>query len=203
MNTQKFQKLIQSITGRNLVIKTNDENIVNGKEYFIAVMLPLTGERHAFKWKVALTDEKILRSFITAFCTKHREPDPKSYDYSYGGKEYRWADRTPLERENAYCHHASHMYNKAELLEQVQANFSKPEIEQTLIRYGFYTTEYGIGIFAFWQTDYVRNAIDKLKSHLQGQSIPFSNEFSDARWVYRFKLNLTKEAHNNILNSFN
>lgn len=205
MKKENFEKLIQSITGRPLIIDTTDIEIINGKEYFVYKHLPITDRKVYFKWKVATTDEKVLRSFITAFCTKYREPDPKAYDYmakTYGEKSL-WVNRTETDREYAYGHHSGFMFNKDELMKQVEANFNNKDIEQTLIKYGFYNTEYGIGIFALWQTQYVVNAINQMKEYLSKKAIPFTNEFSDARWVFRFKLNISKEAHGQILNSFN
>jgi len=69
-----------------------------------------------------------------------------------------------------------------------------------LLRYGFYETLYGIGIFCFWMTPGVQSAINTMANHLKTLSIPFSNEFSDARWVYRFKVGLSKENHLSIIN---
>lgn len=202
MDKNNFQLLIQKVTGRYLIINTDDNEIINGKEYYIYVTLLITERKISFKWKAALNDEKLLRSFITAFCTKHREPNPASYNYTYGGKEYRWDWRTDEEKEFAYSHHATHMYSKDMLMKQVEDNFSSPEMQTALLRYGFYPTEYGVGIFCFWATDPVIAAIEQMKKHLSGLSIPFKNEFSDARWVFRFKLGLTKTSHAAIINDF-
>lgn len=202
MNTLNFQSLIQKVTGRNLIIDTNDIDIVNSKDYYVYVKLPLTGRGISFKWKAAMNDEKILRSFITAFCSKYREPNPDSYNYTYGGKEYKWNEKTDLEKEYAYSHHATHMYSKDMLMKQIEDNFSSPEMQNALLKYGFYPTEYGVGIFCFWATAPVLAAIEQMKNHLSKLSIPFTNEFSDARWVFRFKLGLTKNNHTAILNDF-
>lgn len=202
METTKFQSLIRSITKRDLIIDTTDVTIQPEKEYMVYKVLPILGSKISFKWKVAKSEEKYLRSFITAFTTKYREPDPKSYDYTYGGKVYTWAEKDEKQKEYCYFNHASHMFSKAELLEQVQSSFNSPEIETALILNGFYATEYGVGIFAFWETQYVINAIDKMKQYLNQKSIAYTNEFSDARWVYRFKLNIDKGSHLNLLKSF-
>lgn len=203
MNAENFQKLIQQITGRELIIDTDDIEILPGKEYRVYRPLKFSGGSSSFKWKAATTDEKLLRSFITAFTTKYREPNPDSYNYTYGGKVYTWEERTPEEREFAYFHHASHMYSKEMLLKQVEDNFNLPEMQAALIRYGFYSTNYGIGIFCYFETQYVRAAIETMKQHLSRLSIPFNNEYSDARWVLRFKLGLTKEQHTAMLAGFN
>lgn len=202
METKKFEKLIQAITAREFKIHTEDENIIFGKEYWIYKKLPITERKISFKWVAPTVDDKILRSFITAFTTRYKEPNPDSYNYEYGGKMYKWEEKSEIEKEYAYSHHASHMYSKSDLLKQVEANFNSQEIETTLNKYGFYTTEYGIGIFVVYYNQYVQKAIDNMAKYLNSVSIPFKNEFSDARWVLRFKLNLTKESHNNILKNF-
>lgn len=203
MNTLNFQNLIQLITERDLTIKTTDQELEFEKEYYISRTLPLTGMTVSFKWKTPKVDDKMLRSFITAFTSKYREPNPASYDYEYGGRQYTWAEKTDEQKEYCYIHHASHMFSKQQLLEQIEANFSKEGITSGLIRYGFYPTLYGIGIFCFWMTSGVIKAIDQMKEHLNRQSIPFTNEFSDARWVYRFKIGLTKESHIGLINELN
>jgi hypothetical protein len=204
MKTSNFQNLVQSITGRDFIIQSNTDWIENGKEYIIYRILPHTQRKISFKWKAALTDEKMLRSFITAFCSKYREPNPLAYgDHNFYGDKYHWKNKTEQEREYAYFHHASNMYSKAALLKQIEENLNNASIQEALIKYGFYPTEYGVGIFCFWETPYVTNAINKMKAFLTAQNIPYSNEFSDARWVFRFKLNISKEAHTQLLGNFN
>lgn len=202
MIKNNFQALIQKITGRDFVIDTTDAEIVNGKEYCIYRILPATKHNVRFYWKAAKTDEKLLRSFITAFTAKYREPNPDCYNYTYGGKEYKWELKTDEEKEFAYYNHSSRMYSKDQLMKQVEANFSSPDMLPALLRYGFYPTEYGVGIFCFWLTDSAQAAITEMKKHLSKLSIPFANEFSDARWVYRFKLGIDKATHTSILSQF-
>lgn len=203
MTTSNFQNLIQLITGRDFIIKTDDMELQFEMEYYIYRILPFTGRSVSFVWKSPKADEKMLRSFITAFTSKYREPNPTAYNHFYGGKEYRWEWKTEKEKECAYLNHSSNMFSKEALLKQVEDNFANDSIATGLIRYGFYHTEYGIGIFCFWMTTGVDTAINKMKAHLQKLSIPFTNEFSDAKWVYRFRMGLTKEAHLSIINTIN
>jgi len=203
MNTIKFQSLIQAITKRPFIIKTDDVDILPSKKYYVYFVLPITGMNIGFYWETSKTDEKLLRSFITAFTSKYREPNPKAYDYIYGGVQYWWNDKTDKQKEYAYNNHPSNMYSKSDLMKQIEDNFNTPEIESAMLRYGFYSTEYGIGIFAFWQTEYVKNAIKKLHSYLTEKQIPFKNEWSDAGWVFRFKLGLSKDIHYSIIESIN
>lgn len=202
MNTLNFQNLIRLITGRDFTIKTDGSELQFEKEYCIYRILPLSQRSVSFMWKTPKSDEKMLRSFITAFTSKYREPNPRAYDYSAKiyGEKYRWENRTEEDKENAYYHHSNNMYSKSDLLKQVEDNLSKDGIGTGLIKYGFYNTEYGIGIFCFWMTPGVKAAINAMATHLKSLSIPFTNEFSDARWVYRFKVGLTKEAHLSIIN---
>lgn len=202
MQTSNFQSLIQAVTSRPFLISTQHTEIQPETEYFIYRILPITQRKIGFYWKTAKTEEKMLKSFITAFTSKYREPDPAAYDHVYGGKQYYWNEKTDEEKEYAYSHHASNMYSKQQLLEQVQSNFGNSAIENSLIRYGFYVTEYGIGTFAYWETEYVIRSIAKMKAFLHLKNIPFANEYSDAKWVYRFKLNIGREAHIKTLNSF-
>lgn len=199
MNTINFQNLIQIVTGRDFLISTDDAELQFEKEYKIFRILPIGKNKISFIWKSPKSEDKMLRSFITAFTSKYREPNPDSYNYEYGGKNYTWDEKSPEQKEFCYCHHATHMFSKKQLLEQVEANFSNEGIASGLIRYGFYETMYGIGIFCFWMTAGVKEAINSMANHLHKSGIPFSNEFSDARWVYRFKLGLTKESHLKII----
>ena len=199
MKTQNFEKLIQSITGRDFIINTNDQNIELNTEYSIYKILPISKRKIHFKWITPKNEEKILKSFITAFSTKYFEPNPAQYTGRYSTK---WEEMTKEHREFAYCHHKGLMYRKEDLLNQIQMNFENETIYESLIKYGFYSTEYGIGIFVVFASQYVTSAIKAMHDYLTKNNIPFSNEFSDAKWVYRFKLNISKEKHNQILTSF-
>jgi len=205
MKTQQFSNLIQIATGRNFQIATDKEELTNEMDYFVYRILPVTGRKISFKWTAPKSEEKYLRSFITAFTTKYREPNPAAYnhgpEYCYGASK--WTDKTPEQQEAAYYHHASNMYSKKDLMNQVEANFNNPGITAGLNRYGFYATEYGIGTFVLFATRYVEQSIFEMAAYLKRQGIAFSNEYSDARWVLRFKINASKTIHENILASFN
>ena len=203
MTTINFQNLIRLITDRDFFIKTEDTELQFEKEYCIYRILPVSKRSVCFYWKTPKTDEKMLRSFITSFTSKYREPNPANYTTRSPYFSPSWHEMTVENQEFAYCHHSSNMYSKENLLKQIEANFSKDGISTGLMKYGFYNTEYGIGIFCFWMTAGVNSAIEAMKIHLQRLSIPFNNEFSDARWVFRFKIGLTKENHLSIINQLN
>lgn len=92
MTTSNFQNLIRLITDRDFSIKTDDTELQFEKEYVIYRMLPITARPVSFTWKTPKAEDKILRSFITAFTSKYREPNPATYDYEYGGKFYKKAN---------------------------------------------------------------------------------------------------------------
>lgn len=202
MRTENFVKLINLLTNRDFDIHPKPEEIETGKEYVIFRILPISQRTISFKWKTPTNEENIIRSFITAFTSKYKEPNPKAYDKTYGGKEYRWDDKTDKEKEFAYYHHASNMYSKKDLTEMIEQNLMREEIKTDFCKYGFYPTLYGFGIFSFWVTDAVLFAIDHMKKYLNNEGICFKNEFSDAKWVYRFKINSTKALHAKIIQDF-
>jgi hypothetical protein len=202
MNTQKFNLLINSITGRTLIIDTIDTELKPEKEYFIYKYLPLTNSKIGFIWKTPKVQDKFLKTFITNFCNKYKEPNPRAYDWhakSYGEKA-KWENKTDIEKEQAHRHHSGNMYSKKSLMEQLETNFNLPETETAILKYGFYATEYGIGIFVLFAGSRELVAVKEMKKYLNANNIIYKNEFSEARWVLRFKINLTKEIHNKILN---
>lgn len=203
MKTQQFQSLIQIATGRDFQINTTDEELINEKDYTIFRELPATKRIVSFKWTSPKSEDKYLRSFITAFCSKYREPDPASYTTCAPYFSPSWAEMSPEKQEFAYLHHSSNMYNKKELMAQVEANFNRPEITNGINRYGFYATEYGIGTFVLFATNYVKQSVADMAAYLKAKNIAFSNEYSDAGWVLRFKINASKPIHENLLSSFN
>lgn len=210
MKTENFTQLIRAITGRKLTIEkrknlweTEPAGEVLSFEtvYFVGITLPITGRVYGFDWKTPKTDEKMLRSFITAFCSKYREPNPKCYRAdAYGAIS--WDQMSDKDKEYAFGHHSGRMLSKEILLDQIQGRFACPEIENALNQWGFYETEYGIGIFCFWETPFVVKAIEKMRQFLTNKSVAAREEYSEARWVYRFRIEAGKEIHVGLLKEF-
>jgi hypothetical protein len=68
-------------------------------------------------------------------------------------------------------------------------------------KYYFYTTIYGIGwLCLFNSSKNFKEVNDSLAIQLNEYGIKFKNEFSEAKWVYRFVINQGVEKHNEILN---
>lgn len=209
MNTYKFTKLVRAVTGRNLSfkkrvscfeIKPAGETLGFENRYTVTLTLPISGERNVFEWITPKSEEKMLRSFITSFTSKFREPNPASYA-NYGEKN-RWEGMSEEMREGAYRHHIGHMYSKQDLMKQIEARFASPEMETCLNQSGFYVTEYGVGIFCFWLFPSVLASMEKMRKFLKTEGVYASEEFSDARWAYRFRIEAGREIHQGILNKF-
>lgn len=201
MKTKSFIELVSVITGRKLNINTDAESLELDSEYIIYKVLPTTGYRTSFKFKTPKKEETILKSFITQFTSKYLEPNPKYYDGKYPGSTA-WKDMTEKEREFCYLHHRSNMFSKNHLKEQIMENMKSKEVDNAFSRYGFYETHYGIGLFVIYNR-YSGEAVSKMKQFLKSEDIPYTNEFSDARWVFRFVLNIDKNIHRNIIEKFN
>lgn len=205
MKKHNFEKLIQAITKRPLLIDTQDEFLTPQTEYYIYKVLPLTERKVFFVWKTPKKIDNFFKSFITAFVNKYKEPNPRAYDCNARtyGERAKWENKSPEEQERAHFHHSSNMFSKQALLEQIETNFLSSDIKHVFCRYGFYATHYGIGIFAFYATTGVLEAIRTLKEFLNQKYIPYKNEFSEARWVLRFKIGLDKEKHESLINQLN
>lgn len=204
MNVENFTQLIRSITNRDFVISSAyfydefPDELEMETEYMIYRELPITKKKVRFIWKTPKSADNFLRSFITAYTSKYREPNPNSNYY-----KDKWHKYSDTDIERAYFTSLGHMmYSKQELMQQIEENFHNKSITENLIRYGFYNTEYGIGIFIVFNTVWVDKSVEKMKEYLDSKGIPYRNEFSDARWVYRFVLNLDKNKHGRILNDF-
>ena len=66
----------------------------------------------------------------------------------------------------------------------------------------FYTTLYGIGFWSIFASKRDVGVAKDLAQYLQSKNIKYSNEWSDAQWVYRFKINKEVELHNKLLSEF-
>lgn len=198
MKTAQFQELIQNVTGRKLFFTINSEEIPFDAK--IAVYRPRS-RWYSFIWKTPKNEDSLLRSFITAFCTKYKEPDPSTYERN---KWERYAEKwdNPETRFDcaAWNHHSSHMLNKDKLREQIAENFANFSSEMG--RLGFYSTNYGIGLFTAFGGKWVEDSLSEMERHLKTNFIPFSNELSEKGWVTRFLIKTSKENHTAILGGF-
>jgi hypothetical protein len=207
MQASQFEKLIQAVTGRPLtLISTTGEIPLDSK---VSIFRPWKkgDARFSFEWKTPKKEDSLLRSFVTAFCSKYYEPDPDTYSRNcscYGDTWARHAEAWESPETHWNCaiwgHHTSHMTSKEKLRKQVEANFSN--FDSGMARLGFYSTNYGIGLFTIYGGPWVETSLAEMAKHLGIQGVPFKNELSEAGWVTRFLIGLEKPSHSRILGSF-
>jgi len=204
MKKENFEKLIRVMTGRPLEIKTQDVELQTETEYcIIRRNIEGTDSYTQFYWKTPKKQDNMMRSFITCFTSKYKEPNPTNYGpNTWYPNRKTWEEMSGRERASAYMHHGSNMFGKQALLEQIQTNFSTPEMGAAMMRYGFYLTDYGIGTYVLYGGKYVEDAIFKMMKFLKEEGIIYRNEFSDAKWVLRFVLNISRPIHDKILMKF-
>jgi hypothetical protein len=200
MQTKQFQQLIEAATGRSLTLDLEAEGIPLETKVLVK-----RAKHAAFEWTTPKKEDSLLRSFITAFCSRYREPDPETYRDSVFGDTWQqyaevWNDPATHHACAAWHHHVTHMLSREKLRSQVEANFGA--FTADMARLGFYATNYGIGIFTIYGGQWVQEALLRMKQHLEALALPFFNEKSDAGWVTRFVLNLDKPKHAAILGGF-
>jgi len=207
MKKYQFQELIQAVTGRPLTLDVQCDEIP--LDSTISILRPYKAgkTRFAFNWKTPKTEDSLLRSFITAFCSKYSEPDPATYSRNcslYGDtwKRHEEPWQNPETHWNCvpWGHHRGHQTSKDKLKSQVVANFAK--FDAGMARLGFYETNYGIGIFTVYGGKWVAESLASMSDYLTRQGIPYKNELSDAGWVTRFVIGLDKPAHSNLLGGY-
>lgn len=201
MKTQQFQDLLQAVACRPLTLKIQAEEIP--LDSTIQIFRPWKHGQTtlAFTWKTPKKEDSLLRSFITTFCAKYREPDPDTYEKeSWQRYAEKWNDPTTHWSCPPWHHHATHQLSKQKLKTQVSDNFSR--FDSKMARLGFYATDYGIGIFTLYGGQWVRNSLAEMSNYLTENGIPYRNELSDAGWVTRFVLKLDKVTHFKLLGGF-
>lgn len=125
-----------------------------------------------FDFKTTVDPDGLLKSFISQYTSKR-----KQYDYVDGQVV---------------------VLNKKQLLDKItRANSDR-------VHFGlFYTTLYGIGLWDFFNSRTSHDTLTAtLSKFLAENGIKFSNEYSDAGWVYRFRFGTPIEQTNQLLNQF-
>lgn len=209
MNVQNFEKLIQAATSRPLSIQIPGDEIPLDAVVQVSRPYGRNGVEkcRAFEWKTPKKEDSLFRSFLTAFFTKYKEPDPNTYSRNCSCYGDTWAKyEEPWNNPNTHwnCalwgHHVTHMMSKDKLKAQIETNFAN--FDSKMGRLGFYETNYGIGLFTIYGGQWVKQALEEMAQHLAKHSIPFRNELSEAGWVTRFLIGLDKPQHFKILGSF-
>jgi hypothetical protein len=186
MKAQQFEELANEITGLKIKIyKPRDPND-KWTTYmpFISQLEPETiygimivdqyGDNIEYRFKTTKKEETFFKSFINQHISK----------YEMKQAEYKMVDGQ-----------VQSVYPK-------RAEVVKKYTSDRVSKFHFYTTLYGIGMFAFFTKDIAKATVE-LAKYLKSKGVTYSNEYSDAGWVYRFCINDKVENHNQLLENFN
>lgn len=88
-------------------------------------------------------------------------------------------------------------YTKDELLDKIVTS-NKDRVYKGC----FYTTLYGIGFWSIFSSRENKEVAVQLHEYLKSNGIKYTNEFSEAGWVYRFVIKQDVKVHNRLLNDF-
>lgn len=201
MKTENFLHLIREITGEPFRIDEPGDEVHLDQLYFVRLILAGSAHFLEFQWKTPKDEENLLRSFVTAYCSKCRVVNPAHYVSE--NPRYNWDNMSQKDKDFArLCHHRGNMFTKEELMEQIETRFKSESMGKVLTRYGFYFTDYGIGVYVIYGGKAVETACDAMREFLTGKGVGFTNELSKAGWVFRFRLGLSREIHAALLAQF-
>jgi hypothetical protein len=206
MKKTHLEKLIHALTGRVLTLDGPDELPLETKLGVYREGRPQGDANYPwFTWQTPKDEDNLIRSFVSCFCAKYREPNPASY-YDYHGKpafdKYAVTWNNPMTRFNSPCwnHHVSHMLTKEALREQVEARAANFTPAQAALC--FYPTNYGVGIFSLFGGPWVASNLQAMAAHLTALGVPFRTELSRAQWVTRCVINAGKPVHIHLLSTY-
>lgn len=178
MEKQLFENLINQITNRNLTIKSNTIDL--NSEYQV-----YHNDKPNFIFKTPKKIDSLFSSFISQYTKKFKQPQQK------------YIDLFNFKNDSLYLKH--HCFTESMLLSEIKQNFKNESVLRFYSKYGFYSTDYGIGIYVqFLDT----KIFDSMEKYLSNNNIPFTLEFSEKEYVLRFKINVNKDFHENLLKDF-
>ena len=182
MESINFEKLAFEVTGKKIQLLYPENENDNHTRYFKFNGILEPSKKYGidfegsiqFDFKTTKKIETFFKSFINQFISKYEMKQP-SYELVNG--------------------FVNCVYPKKD-------DIIKKYTSDRVSKYHYYTTIYGIGMFAFFTKD-VEIATLKLAEYLKNKNINYYNEFSDACWAYRFVINKDIEFHNKLLTDFN
>lgn len=179
----QFNTLIQSITNEKIMVyNSSDEQLNLNSSYSIIATEKNKDDKYIFEFefKTPKNIDKLVSSFINQFCKKFKKNLPEFERYG----------------RNSLRHHR---YSEDGLLTLIKDRFNDLSFIDFYCKYGFYSTNYGIGIYVpFLDIKY----LNRMDSFLRSNNIPYRNELSKKELVYRYVININKEYHYNLLNEF-
>lgn len=183
MKTIDFENLAKEITGKNIKLfkPENPKDKYTYYHKFNGVLEPSTiygisvNGDIMYNFKTTKKIETFFKSFINQHINKYELKNNGSYELVNGKVIY---------------------------VEPTKESIVKKYTSDRVSKYHYYTTLYGIGMFAFFTKDIVKATLN-LAKYLESKKIAYSNEYSDAGWAYRFVINKSVETHNELLENFN
>ena len=94
-------------------------------------------------------------------------------------------------------------YLKSRVEKKINSNYKnlKNVFKKLDLSHNIYYTSYGIGFYCFMRyKETFKKETKKIENKLNELGIEFKTEFSDARWVYRFKISKSKDNIKRIKN---
>jgi hypothetical protein len=183
MTSLQFENLAKEVTKLNIqIFEPENSKDLRWSSYFKynGILKPSTvygikiGENIDYNFKTTKKVETFFKSFINQHINK--------YEMKQG--EYKLIN------------------GQVEFIKPKKEAIIKNYTSDRVSKYHYYTTLYGIGMFAFFTKDIV-NATIELAKYLKSKGINYTNEYSDAGWAYRFVIGDKVEAHNKLLENFN
>jgi hypothetical protein len=178
----QFNTLIQQITNEKIMIHWDNEPIELDCIYTVVSIEKNKDNKHyfEFEFKTPKNIDKLVSSFISQFCSKFKKNLPQFEKYG----------------RNSLGHHR---YSKDGLLSIIKDRFMDESFITFYCKYGFYSTNYGIGIYVpYLDIKY----LDRMDVFLNNSNIPYKNELSKKEFVYRYVINIDKDYHSILLNKF-
>jgi hypothetical protein len=185
MESQIFEKLVSEITGENISLWLSDTPNEKYRSYkkFTGIIQPETKYGIIFNYsktsfiefdfKTTKNPETFIKSFINNYVARKVKTN----------NDYGFFEKTTKEKE----------------FERLAKNCN-----ERVTHAGFYTTLYGIGCFAlFYSQKTLEKLTQPLRYYLDSKNISYTNEYSEAGWVYRFVINKDVKIHNDLLTNFN
>lgn len=180
---KQFNALIQSITNEKIMLLCNDNESMELDCIYTVVAIEKNKDNKyifEFEFKTPKNIDKLVSSFISQFCSKFKKNLPQFEKYGRGSLGH-------------------HRYSKDGLLSIIKDRFNDLSFISFYCKYGFYYTNYGIGIYIpFLDVKF----LDSMNLFLKNNNIPYKNELSKKEFVYRYLININKDYHANLLTKF-
>lgn len=193
MKTETITKLLSNLTGMDVELLDHAAcfavDSVNPGDLYAIRITGHYGCSQTLGWKAPANEENYARSLVTCFCSKYRIIDPGRI----GG------DHSPeiLER-GATQWHRDFCFPPKEMRERLNRKFMESPLRWA--RSTLYPTQYGIGCWILFGRR--ADLIAALGAHLENAGVDYTNEYSKAQWVLRFKTGLPYAANEALLAEF-